>query len=130
MYGLLLFLKCFHWITADRVDYVGGVFCWPKGHHLTYYSAGPSPTSWTSLSVPSTSYDCHLHTRRRRFRPHGLLPRIYRRRWGFGDGLVRLGVCHSFDVDQWDPLEVCAAVKLMMDVTADLEKGMRLDWQI
>jgi len=22
MYGLLLFLKCFHWITADRVDYV------------------------------------------------------------------------------------------------------------
>jgi E3 ubiquitin-protein ligase synoviolin len=23
MYGVLLFLKCFHWITADRVDYVG-----------------------------------------------------------------------------------------------------------
>ena len=22
MYGLLVFLKCFHWITADRVDYV------------------------------------------------------------------------------------------------------------
>ena len=22
MYSLLLFLKCFHWITADRVDYV------------------------------------------------------------------------------------------------------------
>lgn len=22
MYGLLLFLKCFHWITADRVDYM------------------------------------------------------------------------------------------------------------
>lgn len=22
MYGVLLFLKCFHWITADRVDYV------------------------------------------------------------------------------------------------------------
>ena len=22
MYGVLVFLKCFHWITADRVDYV------------------------------------------------------------------------------------------------------------
>jgi E3 ubiquitin-protein ligase synoviolin len=25
MYGVLLFLKCFHWITADRVDYVSTI---------------------------------------------------------------------------------------------------------
>ncbi|ORY27651.1 hypothetical protein BCR39DRAFT_537671 [Naematelia encephala] len=35
MYGLLLFLKCFHWITADRVDYMDQIP--PPGPPLTFH---------------------------------------------------------------------------------------------
>ncbi|KAL1410284.1 E3 ubiquitin-protein ligase hrd1 [Vanrija albida] len=35
MYGLLVFLKCFHWITADRVDYVDQIP--PPGPPLSFH---------------------------------------------------------------------------------------------
>lgn len=39
MYGVLVFLKCFHWITADRVDYVSLSFLFYSSPILVYHQS-------------------------------------------------------------------------------------------
>jgi len=96
MYGLLLFLKCFHWITADRVDYVGSPFSLQSSYSVNQADSipkdGPDTTSrsTTPLSHPDNNLPLPTHTCRPP--PRHLFPRYYPSRRGLGDGPFRFRV--------------------------------------
>ena len=59
MFSSLLFLKCFHWISTDRVDYVSRDFVLP-GSGLILRPDGSIPAAGSSDPLSPASPFCNL----------------------------------------------------------------------
>jgi len=80
MFGFLLFVKSFHWLLADRIEWVQPILA----NHSTVYSLSvdePNALSWSDHLVPHTNQRIILHVMGYEHRDVGLCRGKYSNQW-------------------------------------------------